>query len=74
MSEKRRFVVPAELCFKRRVFGQTPPKDDDVLIDVELLALQPASGELQLLLPGIKVFLDVRTRMFIAPRTGRQRL
>ena len=40
-GEKRRFVVPAELCFKRRVFGQTPPKDDDVLIDVELLALQP---------------------------------
>jgi len=41
VGEKRRFVVPAELCFKRRVFGQTPPKDDDVLIDVELLALQP---------------------------------
>lgn len=41
VGEKRRFVVPAELCFKRRVFGQTPPKDEDVLIDVELLALQP---------------------------------
>lgn len=41
VGEKRRFVVPAELCFKRRVFGQNPPKDDDVLIDVELLALQP---------------------------------
>ena len=41
VGEKRRFVVPAELCFKRRVFGQTAPKDDDVLIDVELLALQP---------------------------------
>ena len=41
VGEKRRFVVPAELCFKRRVFGQNPPVDDDVLIDVELLALQP---------------------------------
>ena len=41
VGERRRFIVPAELCFKRRVFGHTPPKDDDVLIDVELLALQP---------------------------------
>ena len=41
VGEKRRFVVPAELCFKRRVFGQNPPVDDDVLIDVELLALPP---------------------------------
>ena len=29
VGEKRRFVVPAELCL-RRVFGQNPPKDDDV--------------------------------------------
>ena len=41
VGEKRRFVVPAELCFKRRVFGLTAPKDADVLIEVELLNLQP---------------------------------
>lgn len=41
VGEKRRFTVPAELCFKRRVFGLPAPKDVDILIDVELLALQP---------------------------------
>jgi hypothetical protein len=40
VGERRRFIVPAELCFKRRVFGQ-PPRDDAVLIDVELLNIQP---------------------------------
>jgi peptidylprolyl isomerase len=41
VGERRKFLVPAELCFRRKVFGQTPPKDEDVLIDVELLSLQP---------------------------------
>jgi len=40
VGERRRVIVPAGLCFKRRVFGQ-PPRDDAVLIDVELLNIQP---------------------------------
>ena len=42
VGEKRRFVVPGELCFKRKVFGQYLPRSDGgVLVDVELLSLQP---------------------------------
>ena len=42
VGETRRFVVPAELCFRRKCFGQYLPKGEDaVLIDVTLLNLQP---------------------------------
>ena len=42
VGERRRFLVPPELCFKRKVFGQyAPPRDDYLLVDVELLNLQP---------------------------------
>ena len=42
VGETRRFVVPAELCFRRKCFGQYLPKGEDaVLIDVKLLNLQP---------------------------------
>lgn len=43
VGERRRFAVPPELCYKRKIFGQVPPaRDSDyLLVDVELLALQP---------------------------------
>lgn len=42
VGERRRFIVPPELCYKRKCFGQYLPRaDDGVLVDVELLSLQP---------------------------------
>eukprot|EP00955_Chlamydomonas_euryale_P038947 351254-Chlamydomonas_euryale.AAC.3 len=42
VGERRQFVVPAELSFKRKAFGQpVPQKRDALLFDVELLVIQP---------------------------------
>ena len=42
VGERRRFVVPQDLAFKRKGFGQPlPQRQEALLFDVELLALQP---------------------------------
>ena len=42
VGEVRQFVVPFELAFKRKLFGQTAPQNQNaLLVEVELLALQP---------------------------------
>jgi hypothetical protein len=42
VGERRRFVVPQELLFKQKVFGTAvPPSAECILVDVELLFLQP---------------------------------
>lgn len=41
VGERRQFVVPLELAYKRKLFGQLVPQRDALLVDVELLALQP---------------------------------
>ena len=42
VGERRQFVVPFELAFKRKLFGNPAPQNQEaLLIDVELLKLRP---------------------------------
>mmetsp|Transcript_16914 Transcript_16914/g.47208 ORF Transcript_16914/g.47208 Transcript_16914/m.47208 type:complete len:227 (+) Transcript_16914:39-719(+) len=41
VGEHRQFVVPLELAFKRKLFGKPVPQREALLVDVELLSLQP---------------------------------
>ncbi|KAK3277826.1 hypothetical protein CYMTET_14190 [Cymbomonas tetramitiformis] len=42
VGERRQFVVPFEIAFKRKLFGELAPQNQEaLLIEVELLGLQP---------------------------------
>mmetsp|Transcript_15976 Transcript_15976/g.40595 ORF Transcript_15976/g.40595 Transcript_15976/m.40595 type:complete len:227 (-) Transcript_15976:302-982(-) len=41
VGERRQFVVPVELAYKRKLFGSPVPQRKTLLVDVELLGLQP---------------------------------
>eukprot|EP00238_Polyblepharides_amylifera_P008586 CAMPEP_0196598082 /NCGR_PEP_ID=MMETSP1081-20130531/94112_1 /TAXON_ID=36882 /ORGANISM="Pyramimonas amylifera, Strain CCMP720" /LENGTH=187 /DNA_ID=CAMNT_0041923719 /DNA_START=165 /DNA_END=728 /DNA_ORIENTATION=+ len=42
VGEKRQFIITPELAFKRKLFGQLLPQNEEaLLVDVELLFLQP---------------------------------
>jgi hypothetical protein len=41
VGERRQFVAPLDVAYKRKLFGQPVPQRDAILVDVELLYLQP---------------------------------
>lgn len=42
VGERRQFVVGPEIFFKRKLFGNLVPQNEEcLLVDVELLSLQP---------------------------------
>lgn len=41
VGERRQFVIPFEVAYRRKLFGQPVPQREALLVDVDLLALQP---------------------------------